>query len=416
MKRIIIAHVSKQHSFHTAVALKRAGMLSKYITTVYDKQSSLTGKVKKLLKGATLNKASTRRSAELEDDSVLLIGEFFGLLRIFLRRFKKINIDAFVMDYFGRNVANYVIQEKPDAVILYDGVGKKYIDKIKKKSPNTKVIMDVTISSRLYMKEIFEEDMRLYGHDKFYKQEASLWNEEHLRNVRDDFRHCDYYFVPSEVVKRSLVAANVPLSKLVKIPYGVSVRDFSFHEKPQRLATEPLRLLFVGGVMHRKGIHHLCELVSMYNEQEVILEIAGGVVAFEDTPEKYHERSNIKFLGFVTRDRIAEKFKHADVFILPSLGEGLALVILEALATGTPVLTSNLSGGNDAVINYENGIVYDYNQLEQLAQAIEWFRSNRDKIPAMSRAARRTVEEEYSWERYYEDVVRKMNNILEVNQ
>ncbi|KGE14311.1 glycosyltransferase family 4 protein [Sphingobacterium deserti] len=416
MKRIIIAHVSKQHSFHTAVALKRAGLLAKYITTVYDKQSSLTGKVKKVLKGATLNKAGTRRSAELEDDSVLLIGEFFGLLRIFLRRFKKINIDAFVMDYFGRNVANYVIKQKPDAVILYDGVGKKYIDKIKKKSPNTKVIMDVTISSRLYMKEIFEEDMKLYGHDKFYLQEASLWNKEHMQNVSDDFRYCDFYLVPSEVVKRSLIAADVPLSKLIKVPYGVSVRDFSYHEKPQKSAAEPLRLLFVGGVMHRKGIHHLCELVSMYNAQEVILEIAGGVVAFEDTPEKYRDCENIKFLGFVTRDRIAEKFKQADVFILPSLGEGLALVILEALATGTPVLTSNLSGGNDAVINYENGIVYDYNNLGQLKDGIDWFRANRDKIPAMSKAARKTVEEEYTWEKYYQQLVGKINNILEINQ
>lgn len=59
--KVLLVHPGKQHSFETAKALKEAGVFYKYVTTVYDKDNSLTNKIKHLLKGKNLKKANTRK-------------------------------------------------------------------------------------------------------------------------------------------------------------------------------------------------------------------------------------------------------------------------------------------------------------------------------------------------------------------
>ena len=89
----------------------------------------------------------------------------------------------------------------------------------------------------------------------------------------------------------------------------------------------------------------------------------------------------------------------SDVFVLPSLAEGLAIVILESLASGLPVICTERSGGNDAITNYENGIVVKAGDEEDLYKAILWMRNNREKLPALSLKAHETAKD-YTWDNY----------------
>ena len=90
----------------------------------------------------------------------------------------------------------------------------------------------------------------------------------------------------------------------------------------------------------------------------------------------YKNCSNIHFRGFVTHDILAQYYKNADVFVLPSLSEGFAQVSLEAMSCGLPVLCTKNSGCNDAVNNYETGIVIEPSNRKQLQDAISWFLLN----------------------------------------
>lgn len=108
---------------------------------------------------------------------------------------------------------------------------------------------------------------------------------------------------------------------------------------------------------------------------------------------------------------LTQKLQAADVFVLPSLGEGMAMVILEAMGTGTPVLISDMTGGNDIIENGMNGIVCKAGSETSLFNAIEWYMNNRDKIPNMSLKAHDTALG-YTWEHYHKSYGEQILNIL----
>ncbi|MBV4080582.1 glycosyltransferase family 4 protein, partial [Phocaeicola vulgatus] len=126
---------------------------------------------------------------------------------------------------------------------------------------------------------------------------------------------------------------------------------------------------------------------------------------------QYHGINNINFLGFVTHDILAQKYQDADLFVFPTLGEGYGMVVLEALSTGTPVLISNLAGGDDAIENYKNGLVYEATSEASLKSALDWFIEHRDMIPQMSKEAYETAQK-LTWEKYHKLYAENILNIL----
>lgn len=408
MKKVIVAHVSKQHSFHTAIALEKAGLLQNYITTVYDGPNSLTSRFKKFLKGDIKKKANSRYSADIPDNKVLQFGEIYGLLRIALNRYFKVNIDLKVMDYFSRKVKKYIIQQKPDAVIIFDGIHAQYLKDIKEQSPDTKIFMDVTIASRPYMKFLFEKDMELFGHNKFLTEEKRLWDDTLMKNVHEDFKYVDYFLVPSDVVERSMLYCNIESHRIIRVPYGVDLNRFSY--KPKVYDGNPLELLFVGNLSYRKGVHHLLNVVGSEEfKGKVKLKLAGGYDKEGDFYKEYANNPNIEFLGFVTGDKIVETFQKTDFFILPSLAEGMALVILESLACGTPVIVSSNTGGNDALEDGKGGYVIPPSDREAIRRVLLKILNNRNEISNLSENAVLGVQE-YSWSSYYTKLADVVNS------
>lgn len=408
-KKILIAHISKQHSFHTAIALKKAGYLHKYVTTVYDKPGSMTRLLKKRLKGVMQKKAESRSCEQLDDQDIIQFYEWLGLLRIFLNRFKWINIDIFLMRIFAKRVVRFVIKEQVDALIVYDGICSKYLKQLKQKAPQIITIMDVTIAARPYMKEIFEKDMEQFNHQAFFTEEPYLWKGNYFKEIYTDFEYTDYFLVASEFVRKSLHFCKIPDKKILKVPYGVDVTNFSYNQKQEHFG--PLKLLFVGNLSYRKGLHHLLKIISLYDKDTLLLRLAGGYNPNGEFYKSFSANENIEFLGFVTRDKITETFQESDLFVLPSLAEGFALVILEALATGTPVLCSSNTGGNDAINNYENGLVFEASNFNLFQESIEWVLLNRDKLPLMSQKAREKSMK-YTWDKYYTGIIEEINNIF----
>ena len=78
--KVLLVHPGKQHSFETAKALKEAGVFYKYVTTVYDKDNSLTNKIKHLLKGKNFKKANTRKCPYLKDEEVIQVTFSFKII------------------------------------------------------------------------------------------------------------------------------------------------------------------------------------------------------------------------------------------------------------------------------------------------------------------------------------------------
>ena len=95
--KVLLVHPGKQHSFETAKALKEAGVFYKYVTTVYDKDNSLTNKIKHLLKGKNLKKANTRKCPYLKDEEVIQIYEWWGLLVLLISKLPFLEIPSYTI-------------------------------------------------------------------------------------------------------------------------------------------------------------------------------------------------------------------------------------------------------------------------------------------------------------------------------
>lgn len=413
--KIIVAHAERQHSFYLAAALKREGYLYKYITTIYDQPQSFTNKIKKYLRGNALKKASGRRTDELSDDDVLQFNELFNLFITLLTRLPKSRdlcrrLRNYNAKLFGIKVAKYAIEKHVDAVIMFDCYAYSCFEYLKKNAPEIKCILDVTIMSRPYTRKIFDDIAEATNDPKLREENFYLYKKDFLRNYQKEYDLGDYFLVGSEVVKKSVEFCGVSIEKIAVNPYGVDINKFFALKKGN--VSVPLRLIVVGQLNRRKGIHQLLEVVSQYKQDDVVLDLVGGYDVTSDTYLEYKDCQNIKFHGFVTHDILYRLYQEAHVFVLPSFAEGMALVGLEALASGLPLLCSDCTGVNDLIIPYKNGIITRTGHSEDIKGGIDWFLTHMDLINDMADEARK-IAEDYSWDAYYErtsKIIRKFLN------
>lgn len=414
MKKIIVAHPGKQHSFQTAIALKESGMLFQYVTTLYDKKYSLLYFLKFFLRGKAFRKAFSRKTAELDDSDVTLFCSLGGLSIILLsrlhinRKYRDI-LYRLVHKTFAKKVAYYALKNNVDAVIMYDSNVYDAFDILKAKNPSIKCILDTSIAARSYMKQIYIKDLERYPHSKLKKEQSFLWNSKLLEGFDKEFRDADYCFVGSDFVKQSVISLVKNKSNVFIIPYGVNLQQFK--NGVRNFEETPLQLLFVGGVILRKGIHHLLNVVSQYSEKEVFLNLVGAFNPNDELYKNFHNKPNICFHGFVTRDQIAQMYTHSHLFVLPSLAEGMAMVGLEALASGLPVLCTYNTGLSSIVKDGYNGFCIPASDEEELQVKIDWFLKNKEKMPLMSKNAENSVYG-YSWEDYRKKVSQTLKEIF----
>ena len=413
--KVLLVHPGKQHSFETAKALKEAGVFYKYVTTVYDKDNSLTNKIKHLLKGKNFKKANTRKCPYLKDEEVIQIYEWWGLLVLLISKLPFLSklyfhLNIALSNHFADKAAQIAIKENVDAIIVYDGISRKGLKYIKTQAPQITTIMDVSISMRPFMKANFEKDMKNYHHNGFYKEEAYLWNIKYEKVIREELKYVDYFFSPSNIVTKSLEFCGIDRKKIKIVPYGVNINKFQFTEK-KNTNNKALKLIYVGQISYRKGLHHLLKIIKEYSPNEIEINLAGSFNENNEIIKQSHGINNINFLGFVTHDILAQKYQDADLFVFPTLGEGYGMVVLEALSTGTPVLISNLAGGDDAIENYKNGLVYEATSEASLKSALDWFIEHRDMIPQMSKEAYETAQK-LTWEKYHKLYAENILNIL----
>ncbi len=116
---------------------------------------------------------------------------------------------------------------------------------------------------------------------------------------------------------------------------GAGFCERRFLPPPERSPGKP-RVLFVGKLSEAKGVPWLLDAMEGVDDLELVL-VGGG-------DEVLRQRAGARARGLLDNDELAREFQRADVFVLPSLSEGLPLVVLEALGAGCRVVVSDLPG------------------------------------------------------------------------
>jgi glycosyltransferase involved in cell wall biosynthesis len=187
--------------------------------------------------------------------------------------------------------------------------------------------------------------------------------------------------------------------KLVTIPNAVNVPA----EVSERADDDSvLTFLFVARFAANKGIVVLMNAIEQLNNEgyseKLRFLLAGKGPLYEEFKKRYRF-PNIELLGFITDDQLTELYKEADVFVFPTLFEGMPTVVLEAMSYKLPVIVSDV-GATAELVSSDNGFLIKANSVDELKAAIK-------KISSMSRSERkmlgehslRKVEDRFTWEK-----------------
>jgi glycosyltransferase involved in cell wall biosynthesis len=202
-----------------------------------------------------------------------------------------------------------------------------------------------------------------------------------------------------------------PAAPLRVIPNGVDTELF----RPTDRAREgPLRVLCTGRLVQQKGVGYLVRAMALA-QGPVVLRIVGDGpqrAMLEAMTRSMGLESRVEFVGWVARSGLPEHYRWADVFVLPSFEEGMANVVLEALASGLPVVTTDVYGNRGLVEPGENGCLVAPADPAAIADAIDLLAAD----PRLARRFGRRSREialGFRWERIadlyrhtFEDVVR----------
>ena len=155
------------------------------------------------------------------------------------------------------------------------------------------------------------------------------------------------------------------------------VLDKSAIREKLGIAQEDFVVAFVGHFINRKGSKRLSDALEKFDDVKSIFIGAG--------PEE-PTCNNIIYKGRLSHNQIPEYLNAADVFVLPTLAEGCCNAIVEAMACGLPIISSNLPF-NDDILDESNSIRIDPNNVDELAEAIRELRDNKEKHERMSNAS-----------------------------
>lgn len=415
--KIIVAHPERQHSFRVASALKKNGMLCKYVTTVYDKPASIIMRtVKKFLSDENQKRANGRYNADLSDEDVVQFCELRGLIQIALYRFDKSKViynwwHKKTSKKFGKKVAKLAMKENADAVILYDANARTCFKILGEKAPNIVRIMDTSAANRLFMKSVYEKDMEICPSfaDKLKTERNFMWHGNYCKLLKEELEATDYFLSPSDFVKNSLLYSGIRDEQIKICPYGT---NFTIQDEEVDLTRDiklPLRAIYVGNITEMKGIYYLLEAIMEIPKEQLQLKMVGHFENCKTLLDKYSNR--VDFIGRVTHDEVKSYLLESDVFVFPSLGEGMSLSVLEAMACGLPCLVTENSGVSSAIKNYENGFEVKAQDKEALKEKMIWFINNINNIRDMRRESF-NVAKEYSWDKYEINLTEILKSIL----
>lgn len=196
--------------------------------------------------------------------------------------------------------------------------------------------------------------------------------------------------------------------RLWYVPNGVEERFFTQRDFSHK---GTIRLLYVGTWLDRKGVYYLAEAFQFLTERRSDVELTvAGCLCSEDEAKRFFApeiRCKVHVIPFAKREDMVRICAEHDIFVFPSLMEGMPLSLLEAMATAMPVVTTETCGMADVVEDGYNGLLISPADTEALVAAIERLCESSELREQLGREGQQTMRR-YTWAR----VTQKLEMVL----
>ena len=222
----------------------------------------------------------------------------------------------------------------------------------------------------------------------------------------------DFAVGASTFTLKTLIKQGMAENCVHMAPYGVNIKDF----KPRRdfRKIDKMRFLFVGSFSQRKGISYLLQAFKeLENEGENIsLTMAGrGIMDYELV--KSYELKCLETHVNLPLEKLVELMQESDVFVFPSICEGFGLVLIQAMATGMPLITTYNTSGPDFIEEGKDGFLIEAQDVETIKNKVRYFLQNPEEVKRMGQNAI-LKSKDFTWERFSSEIIKSVDKAEEL--
>jgi glycosyltransferase involved in cell wall biosynthesis len=405
---VLLSHPTGNANVRNALlALYERNMLEAFYTTVAWNEGSLWNKL--LPEG--LSRELKRRSYPAIPSSLIHTSELGELARVLSLRLGLRSLSASpdaplspnrLNHHVDKLTARAVALHPPAAVYAYTSGALQTFRAARERG--VKTLYEMPIAHWRYMRDFLADEAE--------RQPAFAGTLPHLSTTTEapqredeELELADHVIVPSRYVLSTLPASIAP-SKVRVIPYGAPCTMGGPVHHPRQ--DGKLRVLYVGALTQRKGLSYLLDAMKKV-EGNIDFTIIGSKVGecepLRESLPKYN------WIPTAPNSVVLETMRNHDVLVLPTLVEGFALVVLEAMSQGMTVITTPNSGGLEVIRDGVDGFIVPIRSSEAIAEKIEILAADRDLLYAMSQASvQRALE--CSWERYRQQLGETVSQVL----
>lgn len=348
----VVVHPGVQHSGDLALALSGRERLQFLIT-----QLQIGDDAHKPWTFPPLQRRLWRRRVHgLPDKAVVRVGTWWELIRRLATRASSNRdhprFERYLLLRFQRLAARK-INSRTRVVVGTDAASAELFRAVKATRPDVMCVLDVSHPIESAVQRLLAEDAAKHALDLAAYDDYRP--HENLQDRRDELQLADRIIVASQFTASGIIAFGIPAERVKLVPYGTSIPSFAH---PGSRRDDVLRLLFVGALSERKGLSILLAAMTELAADRalVTLDIVGKQSAGYQLPSVLPP--NVNYHGSVERDELNTLMTQCHASILPSMCEGFGRTILEALASGMAVVTTERTGAPDVLMRAPRAPVF----------------------------------------------------------
>jgi len=396
--KVTVSVAGRFHAFNLVAELARRGHLHRFITSTLNEKRVPNRRLPD----------SLRNNAEFQQQiREVPLPEYIGY------GIRQLPVsDAQSLSYFVKDnmYDRSAIKHVPNSDLFVGWASQSLFQLREAKTRGAKTIIERGSTHISEQYRLLEEERKHYG---VAPTKLSRWDRLLEEKQLKEYHEADYVMVPSEFARKSFIDRGFNPDKLLKVRYGVDLANF--YPKTQTPNNDIPTILFVGAIGFQKGVPRLLEAVQELRAKgkKLRLKLIGR---FESDFEAWLLGNPLRpqideHVPFVAHHELVQHFHNADIFVLPSIQEGLALVIAEAMASGLPVIASENTGGREFITDDTGNIIPAGDTNALIAGLSHWI-DNPERAASFGRQAAERAKS-FGWDAYGETIENVYRSVLQ---
>lgn len=397
-KKYIVVHAGKRDDYQVALALYEAGMLYALVTETYfpyDKNW-----FKKLINLLGFQSQINKRFKTGLPSNYVTVSYLAFFYQVLFSLTKNIKFDVKKGQLLGEKAKNLSVKYKVPVIAVNTCAAAAF-----QNNPIEPKILFQFHPQADFVKELFLEEMQLNPKSiKTLRQEYEFsLSENELKILSNEVQLATYFLCASSLTKKSLVFKGISDEKITVIPYGVDTSKFTFSERKQ---SETFKVIFIGSLNQRKGITYLLDALNQLKKVELIIVTRG--IYDNSLIQNYNFPIDVRV--DIPHEKLQDALHEAHCFVLPSILEGFGQVILEAMATGIPVIATEHTAAQDIIENGKDGFITPIRNVLALKTYLEKLQNDFSLVNTMGKNAHEKAKQ-FTWQKFRNDLVTSLKHL-----